>query len=54
MTHDPKRLTYEHVDRIMKGPPPRGIIRDALGTIGLAVLFVGVVWVAYGFGMGGI
>lgn len=31
-----------------------GFIRDALGTLGLAVLFVGVVYLAYGFGMGGL
>lgn len=41
-------------NRIMHEPPASGRIRDVLGAIGLAVLFVGVVYLAYGFGIGGI
>lgn len=53
MDNDPIRLTNHHVNRIMQGPPTQGRIRDALSCLGLMVLFVGVVYVAYGFGMGG-
>lgn len=53
MNNDPMRLTNHHVNRIMQGPPRRGLIRDALSCLGLAVMFVGVVYVAYGFGIGG-
>lgn len=53
MKPDNMKLTKHHVNRIIQGPPRRGLIRDAISCVGLVALFIAVVYVAYGFGIGG-